>query len=178
MKTLWWMGPLLFALLLGGTPRTTEAAGIKTAPDGCRHTHAILGWSTFEKAKQHKRVWKKVGWVMGRRKYLEIVDDYQPGVAQKASFRQFQVAGHKNGTAYVAECGHGGTCNQIALALYKMYKGIGTPIVYCGEHALPKMLSGGVRPEIPIPSDEDLAAFDEGGGDDDIDEDSFDDDDE
>ena len=75
----------------------------------------------------------------------------------------------------VAHCGHGGTCNMVAARLFRIYKGIGKPTVYCGETAIPRMLESPSAPEIPLPTEEELNEADD---DDDLDFDDDDDDDE
>ncbi len=170
-----WLGLLCLVALLW-TPTVGEAGDVQRTKDGCKNAHAILGWSTFTEKEQHEKPWAKVGWILGRRKaYLKQVEAYEPGVAQQASFNQYKVKGHKNASAYVAHCGYGGTCNMIAAVLYNIYKGIGTPRVYCGK--LPKILIEPSNPVIPIPTDEEIRDADEEALEDDDDDMSFDDDD-
>ena len=74
----------------------------------------------------------------------------------------------------LAHCGHGGTCNMVAARVHRLYKGMGKPRVYCGP--MPSVLTGGRKPSIPLPSEEELNETD-GDGDDDFDFDDDDDDD-
>ena len=37
----------------------------------------------------------------------------------------------EGGTAYVAHCGHGATCNELAREVLKAYPELGNPVVYC-----------------------------------------------
>ena len=187
------LAPLLVLLSLVVTPReaSLEAQEFKQAPDSCRHAHAILGWSDFKKGpdesdedfeERKKRPWFKVGWVVGRLNWgrsegneqLRMVSKYEAGKVGQVEFKEYKVKGHDNGKAYVAHCGHGGTCNMVAARLFRIYKGIGKPTVYCGETAIPRMLESPSAPEIPLPTEEELNEAD----DDDLDFDDDDDDDE
>ncbi len=170
-----WLGLLCLVALLWA-PAQSEAGDVQKTKDACKNAHAILGWSTFTEKEQHEKPWTKVGWILGRRKaYLKRVDEYEPGVAQQASFNQYKVKGHKNAHAYVAHCGYGGTCNMIASVLYNIYKGIGTPRVYCGP--LPKILIEPSKPEIRIPTDEEIREADEEAMEEEEDDSFFDEDD-
>ena len=194
--------PLIVLVALLATADThLEAAEFKKAADECSHAHAILGWSDFRQGKEEsdedfadrvKRPWVKMGWIVGRlnwhcptaqicksrekgKEKLKMVDSYEPGIVGQAEFKEYRVKGHDNGKAYVAHCGHGGTCNMLAARLHNNYKGIGKPRVYCGENAIPKMLHSPIKPNIPIPTDEEL--LEESMDDDDFDFDDDDDDD-
>ncbi len=122
----------------------------------------------WEEAEKHweaskKMPWVKVGWILGRRTYLKQVDSVQEGVAQQVSFRQYHVKGHDGASAYVAVCGAGLTCNEVAGVFHHIYKGIGAPQVECGP--IPDVLADPAKPEIPIPTAEELAAADDDSGD-------------
>ncbi len=163
------------------------AVQVKTAEAGCKNAYAILGWSMFDKqaaaakTKEEKEYWEdkkkqpwiKVGWILGRRKYLKHVETPEEGVAQQVSFRQYHVKDKDGASGYVAQCGAGLTCNEVALVFHRIYQGIGTPQVQCGP--LPAALIDPFKPEIPIPSDEELAKTDydssDSGDDDDDDDD-------
>jgi hypothetical protein len=172
--------------------RAVDAAEFQKAPDSCRNAHAILGWSDFKKGpdetdeqfgERTRQPWVKVGWVVGRLNWgrsegneqIKMVDSYEPGVVGQASFKEYRVDGHDNGKAYVAHCGHGGTCNLIAARVHRLYKGIGKPIVYCGENALPRVLINGAKASIPMPTEEELNETDDDGGDFDLGDDDDDD---
>ena len=192
MKAARWMGHFAVALVcLTGlllTPKgaAPEASEFQKAPTSCKHVHAILGWSVFKTAEQHQKPWTKVGWILGRRRYIKMVDKPEPGVAQQISFHQYKVKAKDakgrpiEAHAYVAHCGAGATCNEVAEVLLDIYKGIGKPTVYCGENALPKMLYSPSKPNIPIPTADEIREYDEYEGDVDDDDDEnydFDDDD-
>jgi hypothetical protein len=169
------LGLVVLALgLFAGT--TSDASDFKRAPDGCKNAHAILGWSNFE-GEKHMEIWRIAGFVMYSRPHWKVVDDHEPGVSQQASFRQYGVKGRDDATAYVANCGHGATCNAIAAAFFKAYRRVGKPRVYCG--ALPGLLEGEKRVKVYRPSDDELKEWREGGegGDEDLDDDDFGDDD-
>ncbi len=56
---------------------------------------------------------------------------YEHGVSQKFDLQTFETHFHEGGTAYVAHCGHGATCNALAAATLKNYPESGSPVVYC-----------------------------------------------
>lgn len=205
MKKLLLLVLLVFGLVGGqDVVVAQEAKGVKKAPDNCRNAHAILGWSDFKKIKgKHgkdkdgnwidetdeefqeriKKPWVKVGWIVGRLNWgraageeqLKMVDSYEPGVYGQAEFKEYRVKGHDNAKAYVAHCGHGGTCNMIAERFYNLYKGIGVPQVICGANAMPPVAVNPGKPDIPLPTEEELneadADDDYSFGDDDDDDD-------
>lgn len=190
---------VLLSMVVAPERASLEAAEFQTAPDSCKHAHAILGWSDFRQGKEESaedfearknRPWTKVGWVVGRLNWhrqpgdlmIEMVSSYEPGGVRSVEFKEYAVKGHDNGKAYVAHCGYGGTCNMLAARLFRLYKGIGKPTVYCGEKAIPPMLTAGHAPNIPLPTEEELNEasgddddFDFGDDDDDDDEPSADD---
>jgi hypothetical protein len=193
MKRLWPLLLCIAALTLTPDTRLVEAEEFKKAPEGCSNAHAVLGWSQFKQGKEEsddaferrkKRPWYKLGLVVGRLNWanicdkekaplLEVVSSHEPGKIQQASFKQYSVKGHDGAYAYVAHCGHGGTCNMVASRLHALYKGIGKPRVYCGENAIPNMLESPTSPTLELPSCEDLSE----GDDDDLDFGDDDDDD-
>lgn len=190
----------------GGAAHPVKLAEIKKADPSCTHAHAILGWSDFKKVKDKygkgedetdeefaervQKPWVKIGWIVGRlnwgrekgKEYLLMVDKYDydpedPDQIKKVEFKEYKVKGHSdNAKAYVAHC-YGGMCNMIAERFYKLYKGIGTPRVYCGKNAIPSVIHSPTKPTIPIPTDEDLAEAEDDDWDDDSDWDFGDDDD-
>jgi len=138
-------------------------------------TKVIVRYPDWEKRILQKP-WDKVGWILGRRKYLKQVEAPTAAISQQASFWQYRVAEREHSYAYVANCGAGSTCNEIASAFFKHNQGVGTPRVYCG--ALPPQITSPVRPTIRIPTDEEMAAaldlsddisFDDDEDDDDLD---------
>ncbi len=200
MKRLWPLLLCIAALTLTPEARLVEAEEFKKAPDGCSNAHAVLGWSQFKQGKEEsddafarrkKRPWYKMGLVVGRLNWasicdkdqapqLDVVSSYEPGKIQQASFKQYSVKGQDGAYAYVAHCGHGGTCNMIAARLHSLYKGIGKPRVYCGENALPNMLESPTAPTLELPTCEDLSENDDddlefGDDDDDDDDDKLED---
>jgi hypothetical protein len=121
---------VLACIALSVSPGSAANTVQKTA-DNCMNAHAILMASTDG---NHARYWEAIEGVVkkpiGRR---VVVDSYEPGVAQKVSFRQFDTKFHEGGTAYVAHCGAGFTCNALAEEVLKNYPNVGSPGVYCGD---------------------------------------------
>ncbi|MFP6685755.1 MAG: hypothetical protein VB934_13625, partial [Polyangiaceae bacterium] len=118
-------------------------------------TKVVVRYPDWEKRILQKP-WDKVGWILGRRTYLKRVDAPMAAISQQASFWQYRVVEREHSYAYVANCGAGSTCNEIASAFFKHYHGVGTPRVYCG--ALPPQITGPVRATIRIPTKEEMAA--------------------
>jgi hypothetical protein len=56
---------------------------------------------------------------------------YFPGVSQKFELLTFDTRFVEGGTAYVAHCGHGATCNELAREVLKSYPELGSPQVDC-----------------------------------------------
>ena len=172
------LGWASFDSQLADAKQKKEAARVKK--ESAKNRREKARWaqeeSDWEEAEKHwdaskKMPWVKIGWVLGRRTYLKQVDSPQEGVAQQVSFRQYHVKGYDGASAYVASCGAGLTCNEVAGAFHHIYKGIGAPQVVCGP--LPEMLVEPAKPEIPIPTAEELAAADDdasSSGDDDDDD--------
>ncbi len=59
------------------------------------------------------------------------VGEYEPGVSQKFELTTMDTHFQEGGTAYVAHCGHGSTCNEVARTILKTYPELGSPHVDC-----------------------------------------------
>ena len=102
----------------------------ETAPS-CANAPAILMAST---SGDHALHWNAIGRVAKSSIHAwQIVDEHEPMVAQKIAFKQWDTKFHEGGTAYVAHCGAGMTCNDFAKELLKMYPNVGDIGVYCGQ---------------------------------------------
>src|SRR5690606_8986582 len=87
---------------------------VKEGPEACMNAHAVIVASTSGK---HDYIWGEIAKVVKRRpQQWQVVDDYEPGVSQRVSFRQYDLEHREGGNAYVAHCGHGGTCNALVKA--------------------------------------------------------------
>jgi hypothetical protein len=131
---------VVFAVTDGGAANSVQ----KTA-DNCVNAHAILMASS---SGNHGTYWEAIqGVIASRRGSWTVVSDYEPGVAQKISFRQYDTKFTTGGTAYVAHCGEGATCNLLAEAVLKRYPESGSPSVWCGEvpHILDNPQSASVQ---------------------------------
>ena len=131
MKTRWVAGLVglgAFALAAGAT----AANQVKEAADNCMNAHAVL---MVSRPGNDALIWQLIGNVVKWNQWdYRVVPDYEPMIAQKVSFRQYDVRFTPGGaTAYVAHCGHGGTCNKLAQAILKNYPDSGSPWVFCGE---------------------------------------------
>jgi hypothetical protein len=103
---------------------------VKEANPTCANAHAVL---VASKSTEHDYIWGEIGKVVraGKGKYI-VVDDYEPGVVQKVSFRQWELKYNEGGYAYVAHCGHGGTCNDLAKEFLAKHPDWYSPEVFCG----------------------------------------------
>jgi len=128
---------LLAGLPLVAATESTQAANqVKKTGDTCRNAHAIL---TASEASRSAVIWEAISRVVKARPFRwKAVPDYEPGVSQKVSFRQYETRFHEGGIAYVAHCGAGQTCNDLAAELLQSYPEMGSPGVFCG--AVPHIL--------------------------------------
>ncbi len=125
------MGALALSAAMLLTGGGGAANTVNKTNDICWNAHAILAAST---SGNEAAVWEAIGGVAKARPFKwKIVENYEQGVAQKISFRQYDTRFQEGGTAFVAHCGHGGTCNEFAEEVLKSYPSIGSPGVYCGE---------------------------------------------
>lgn len=121
------------ALGLGMALVTTVAlaGSVSKTAEGCTKAHAVLFVS---KSGDHEKEWARVrGVLTANPDKWKVVESVEPGTAWQVSFNQYDVKWTKGATAYVAHCGHGGTCNEFAEALIKIQPNLGSPHVYCGE---------------------------------------------
>ncbi len=146
MKTrtkLW--AALVCCLAASATADSHAQFKVKETADNCARAHAIL---IASKSNRHDYIWRLISRVVRLRPYQwRVVDEYEPGVAQKVSFKQWDVKYSPGGTAYVAHCGYGGTCNSLAHAILKQYPKLGSPVVFCGR--VPYILTNGQSVTLP-----------------------------
>jgi hypothetical protein len=126
-----WLGWGVLALATTMVVDGGAANTVHKTSEICMNAHAILAASMDS---DHSRFWEAIGRTAKSPPYeYLVVSDYEPGIAKKVSFRQYDLRFHQGGTAYVAHCGHGGTCNKLAEAFLQNYPEAGSPGVYCGE---------------------------------------------
>jgi hypothetical protein len=118
-----------WAVLTAGAVGQAEFK-LTEAPDACRNAHAVL----LASASENKgAIWSSIRHLAGGDKEKwEMVDDYEPGVSVKLSLREYDTKHHEGGTAYVAHCGYGGTCNSLAKAWFEKHPDSYSTKVYCG----------------------------------------------
>ena len=126
------VGGLLTLALLTVSASVTSATPPRRAAETCANAHAIL---TASKSGQHELIWRAIARTVRSDRYKwEVVDEYEPMVVRRVSLRQYDTRYDEGGTAYVAHCGHGGTCNALADA-FAQANSLGVPPapeVYCG----------------------------------------------
>lgn len=124
-----WLG--MAGVLASVTTYAHAKHKVKEAADSCANAHAVL---VASKSDKHDNIWSEIGKVVraGNGKWI-VVEDYEPGVVQKVSFRQWETKYVQGGTAYVAHCGHGGTCNSLAKAFLAEQPDWYSPEVFCGQ---------------------------------------------
>ena len=136
--------------ILGGA--TLAVAGlayakfeVKEGPETCSNAHLVIAASASGK---HDVIWSAVAKVAKTNPWKwRIQDDYEPGVAERVSLRQYDIAYRDGATAYVMHCGHGGTCNSFAQAFFAEHANWYSPEVFCGP--VPQALQNGVQPSLP-----------------------------
>lgn len=118
------------------------AGSVARTAENCNNAHAILMAAADG---NHARYWEAIqNAVKTQPGRFAIVGDYEPGISRKVSFRQYDTRFTEGSTAYVAHCGHGATCNDLADFILKVYPEAGSPSVFCGEvpHILENPTSG------------------------------------
>ncbi len=110
-----------------------DAAGsVKTTKDDCMTAWATLMashptvHSAFPHAEYKEAILNVIKWHPHW-----TVGSYEAGVSQRFELSTFDTRFHEGGTAYVAHCGHGATCNELARAILKTYPELGSPQVDC-----------------------------------------------
>ncbi|MCC6523424.1 MAG: hypothetical protein IT373_12270 [Polyangiaceae bacterium] len=125
------LGGLAAVGVLGISMAAVGANTVKETVDNCMNAHAVL---LVSRSGNHALLWQLIGNVVKSNSYeFRVQSDYEPMVSQKVSFRQYDVELTNGATAYVAHCGHGGTCNKLAQAILKNYPDAGSPWVFCGQ---------------------------------------------
>ena len=114
----------------------------KPGPESCRNAHALVVASASGK---HDFIWSEIRKVLrqGNGRW-RIVDDYEPGVSQRVSLRQYDTKHHAGGIAYVVHCGFGGDCNDFIKAFFEAHNDWYSPEVFCG--VVPSALENGRQP--------------------------------
>jgi hypothetical protein len=125
-----------FTIAAVWTALTFSAAGqasfkLTQTQDSCKNAFAVLMASA---SPNKASLWSEVRWIAhGDKEKWEVVDQYEPGVVKKLSLHEYDTKFFPGGTAYVAHCGHGGTCNSLAKAWFDKYPNRYSTAVYCGS---------------------------------------------
>ena len=122
------------------TPAPTDAAGqVTTAADNCTDAWAILfpHHPSVHGGFPHPDFMEAAKGVVERRQYWNS-SGYEAGHSQKFSLCTADLAFVQGGSAVVAHCGHGATCNEVARAVLAAYPDVGNPVVFC---TLPSVIS-------------------------------------
>ncbi|MEM1029185.1 MAG: hypothetical protein AAF928_19150 [Myxococcota bacterium] len=135
--------PLVAALVATSVlPAAALAAGgfaVKEGPETCANAHAVV---VASRTADHDVVWGEIGKVIRRKpQRFRVRPDYEPGVVGSISLRQYDLEYVEGGSAYVAHCGHGGTCNQLVRDFFAEHDDWYSPEVFCG--AVPDGLDNG-----------------------------------
>lgn len=114
------------------TDSTTAANSVTPTKDDCNTAWAILMAShpTVHGAFPHADYKEAINNVVRNNPHW-TAGAYEGGISQKFDLQTFDTRFHEGGTAYVAHCGHGATCNALAAATLKNYPEAGSPVVYC-----------------------------------------------
>jgi hypothetical protein len=137
-----WMGVAWAGMTIAAVAQGAFTA--KETRDDCANAHAVLVASASGK---HDFIWGEIGkTVRSRPQAFQVVEDYEPGVVQRVSFRQYDLKYVEGGTAYVAHCGHGGTCNTLAKAFVEAHPDWYAAEVFCGQ--VPEALINPQRPSL------------------------------
>lgn len=114
------------------TDRIDAANSVQPTKDDCVTAWAILMASDpkVHAAFPHADYKEAIGNVVKANPHW-TAGAYEAGVSQKFDLQTFDTRYHEGGTAYVAHCGHGATCNALAAAVLKTFPEAGSPVVYC-----------------------------------------------
>ncbi len=139
-------GVALVAMSLCSPSRTGAANTVEKTADNCMNAHAVL---MVGGDGDHARYWEAIGRVVRNPlHWYRVLDEYVPMQAQTFSLRQYDLRFSQGGTAYVAHCGAGFTCNKLAEEVLKSYPDAGSPRVYCGQ--VPHVLDNPQAPPVSI----------------------------
>ncbi len=120
------------ALGLTSSDASTAASSVTTTKDDCMTAWATLMAShpMVHGAFPHVDYKETINAVVRNHPHW-TTGSYEPGISQKFELLTFDTRFHEGGTAYVAHCGHGATCNELARAVLKQYPELGSPVVHC-----------------------------------------------
>ena len=134
MRRVWKVAAVAGALAVSCmlTDNTSAAGSVTTTKDDCMTAWAILMSShpTVHSAFPHQDYKENILGVVKWRPHWKV-GEYVAGVSQSFDLQTFDTRFHEGGTAYVAHCGHGATCNELAREVLKAYPELGSPVVYC-----------------------------------------------
>ena len=134
MRRVWKAAAVVGALAVSCmlTDNTSAAGSVTTTKDDCMTAWAILMSShpTVHAAFPHSDYKESILGVVKWRPHWKV-GEYVAGASQSFDLQTFDTRFHEGGTAYVAHCGHGATCNELAREVLKAYPELGSPVVYC-----------------------------------------------
>jgi len=134
MRRVWKAAAVVGALAVSCmlTDNTSAAGSVTTTKDDCMTAWAILMSShpTVHAAFPHVDYKESILGVAKWRPHWKV-GEYVAGSSQSFDLQTFDTRFHEGGTAYVAHCGHGATCNELAREVLKAYPELGSPVVYC-----------------------------------------------
>ncbi|MEM9694577.1 MAG: hypothetical protein AAGA56_18655 [Myxococcota bacterium] len=137
------MRTAIFAGVVALGASATAANSVEKIADACMRAHAVLMASPSGEDASVR--WDAIRALIERSNgRFVLVDEYEPGVAQKVSLQQYETRFVEGGVAYVAHCGAGITCNELAQEVLNRYPEAGSPRVYCGE--VPHVLENPTEP--------------------------------
>lgn len=119
-------------ITLSVTNQIGAAGSVTATKDDCSTAWAILMVShpTIHGGFQHPAYEEAIMSVVKNRPHWTPTG-YEPFVSQKFDLQKFDTRFNEGGTAYVAHCGHGATCNELAREVLKAYPEVGSPVVMC-----------------------------------------------
>jgi hypothetical protein len=122
----------VMAVGLTASDASDAAGSVTTTKDDCMNAWATLMAShpSIHGAFPHTDYKEAITNVIKNHPHWTL-GGYEPGISQKFELVTFDTRFHEGGTAYVAHCGHGATCNALAEAVYKAYPSAGSPVVFC-----------------------------------------------
>jgi hypothetical protein len=126
--------PLVLATLALGASASAQGGGVTEANPTCSSATAVLltGDGNDEAAR-----WSMIRKAIGTLPKLKLVGEAPRDRIEEVALVRFDVRHTYAGgptAAYTVQCGHGGTCNEVAQAFRKEFPAMTpAPVVLCGD---------------------------------------------
>ncbi len=111
-----------------------RAGDVKEADKSCHTATAVLLTGNGAAEDGH---WQKIREVVSSNKAWTVVREAPQNRVGEVAFTRFDIKHTFKGgptAAYTVQCGHGGTCNDVAIAFREKHPTLSpVPVVHCGD---------------------------------------------